>query len=257
MSQTPEILEKPHSPVIPQPEQLNFCLLHGSWHGAWCWEHVQALLQEAGHSSQAPDLPLEQEATYDELADFVSSGIQDEQNTVLVVTSRAGNLAPRVASNLSLRQVIYVCSGFDGNAAEVSTGFNPFLRKLPKKYSKNFVDGIILDSTNKSFSSYDPEKAREIFYHDCDSATQDKAIERLKKTYRHKTDQPVDNWPEVPVTFVMANEDRVYNPAYSKYIAKRWLGVKAVRLSGGHCPYLSRPSDLTGALLSVSKSISE
>jgi pimeloyl-ACP methyl ester carboxylesterase len=36
---------------------MNFVLVHGSWHGAWCWEKVIPLLEQAGHIVIAPDLP--------------------------------------------------------------------------------------------------------------------------------------------------------------------------------------------------------
>jgi pimeloyl-ACP methyl ester carboxylesterase len=33
-----------------------FVLLHGGWHGAWCWRRVTPLLREAGHEVVAPTL---------------------------------------------------------------------------------------------------------------------------------------------------------------------------------------------------------
>ena len=27
-----------------------FALVHGAWHGAWCWEQLTPLLQQAGHA---------------------------------------------------------------------------------------------------------------------------------------------------------------------------------------------------------------
>jgi pimeloyl-ACP methyl ester carboxylesterase len=34
----------------------NFLLIHGSWHGGWCWERVMPILQERGHEVWAPTL---------------------------------------------------------------------------------------------------------------------------------------------------------------------------------------------------------
>jgi pimeloyl-ACP methyl ester carboxylesterase len=34
-----------------------FVLIHGAWHGAWCWERVAPLLVAEGHRVLAPDLP--------------------------------------------------------------------------------------------------------------------------------------------------------------------------------------------------------
>ena len=34
-----------------------FCLVHGAWHGAWCWERLIPELEALGHSAVAVDLP--------------------------------------------------------------------------------------------------------------------------------------------------------------------------------------------------------
>lgn len=34
-----------------------FLLLHGAWHGGWCWSAVAERLESAGHRVSAPDLP--------------------------------------------------------------------------------------------------------------------------------------------------------------------------------------------------------
>lgn len=34
-----------------------FILVHGSWHGAWCWREVVPLLASLGHEALAIDLP--------------------------------------------------------------------------------------------------------------------------------------------------------------------------------------------------------
>jgi pimeloyl-ACP methyl ester carboxylesterase len=34
-----------------------FVLVHGAWHGGWCWERVIPHLQAAGHAVRAPTLP--------------------------------------------------------------------------------------------------------------------------------------------------------------------------------------------------------
>jgi hypothetical protein len=33
-----------------------FVLVHGAWHGAWCWQRVVRLLTRAGHDVFAPTL---------------------------------------------------------------------------------------------------------------------------------------------------------------------------------------------------------
>ena len=35
----------------------HFVLIHGAWHGGWCWEGVIRALEEAGHTAEAPTMP--------------------------------------------------------------------------------------------------------------------------------------------------------------------------------------------------------
>jgi pimeloyl-ACP methyl ester carboxylesterase len=35
----------------------HFVLIHGAWHGGWCWQGVIKELQQAGHSAEAPTMP--------------------------------------------------------------------------------------------------------------------------------------------------------------------------------------------------------
>jgi len=34
-----------------------YVLVHGAWHGGWCWHKVVPLLEKEGHKVEAPDLP--------------------------------------------------------------------------------------------------------------------------------------------------------------------------------------------------------
>ena len=34
-----------------------YLLVHGAWHGGWCWTRVSRILRDAGHSVFTPTLP--------------------------------------------------------------------------------------------------------------------------------------------------------------------------------------------------------
>ena len=51
-----------------------FALVHGAWHGAWCWERLLEPLAQRGHGAVAIDLPAEDlEAGLDAYADIVAA----------------------------------------------------------------------------------------------------------------------------------------------------------------------------------------
>ena len=37
-------------------KKVTYVLVHGAWHGGWCWRSVRALLEKAGHQVHAPSL---------------------------------------------------------------------------------------------------------------------------------------------------------------------------------------------------------
>ena len=90
-----------------------FALVHGGYHGAWCWEQLTPLLQEAGHGVVTMELPLEDStATFDTYADIVCAALDDcDDDIVLVGHSYAGNTIPLVAARRPLRHRHACCRG--------------------------------------------------------------------------------------------------------------------------------------------------
>lgn len=74
-----------------------YLLLHGASSTGWMWHRVEPLLQNAGHSTIAPDLPnADPEAglqTYAEVA-YAASEPLGEEPIVIVAQSMAGLYAP-------------------------------------------------------------------------------------------------------------------------------------------------------------------
>ena len=43
-------------PTRAQSELKTFVLIHGAWHGGWCWRRVSDLLEKKGHKVFSPTL---------------------------------------------------------------------------------------------------------------------------------------------------------------------------------------------------------
>jgi hypothetical protein len=64
-----------------------FALVHGGWHGAWCWELLTPLLEQAGHGVVAMDLPCEDPtANFDTYADVVCAALDGRDDDVVLVS---------------------------------------------------------------------------------------------------------------------------------------------------------------------------
>jgi pimeloyl-ACP methyl ester carboxylesterase len=54
---SPALLAAPFAAAAPTKRpSKNFVLVHGAWHGGWCWRHVRAALEAAGHRVFTPTL---------------------------------------------------------------------------------------------------------------------------------------------------------------------------------------------------------
>ncbi|MFI6391581.1 alpha/beta fold hydrolase [Nonomuraea sp. NPDC050547] len=55
-------------------------------------------------------------------------------------------------------------------------------------------------------------------------------------------------WPDVPTRFLLCREDRWFEAAFMRRMARERLGVVPDEMDGGHSPMLSRPKDLADRL---------
>ena len=88
----------------------NFVLVHGAWHGAWCWRRVAKILTQAGHEVFAPTLTgvgershlLKPDLNLDTHILDVANEIkwQELNNVVLVGHSYAGMVISGVAEKV-------------------------------------------------------------------------------------------------------------------------------------------------------------
>jgi pimeloyl-ACP methyl ester carboxylesterase len=98
----------------------------------------------------------------------------------------------------------------------------------------------------------DPIVAAYFLFHDCDLATLQWAVGTLRsfrpeRPYR----QPVALASEIPSTYVVGAQDRTIRPEWSRREAERRLGADVVEIAAGHCPHVSRPTELADILTSL------
>jgi pimeloyl-ACP methyl ester carboxylesterase len=89
-----------------------FALVHGAWHGAWCWELMTPLLQQAGHDVVAPDLPCDDGSatTFDPYADVVCAALDGCDDDVVVVAHSLGGAAVRWSRLGDRFDIWFICA---------------------------------------------------------------------------------------------------------------------------------------------------
>ena len=224
-------------------------LVHGAWHGAWCWNQLIPLLQQAGHQVIAPDLPGHgSDATPRNkisLKRYVASLetllLSDDQPAVLIGHSMGGVVISQLAERHpeKIEKLIFVCGFLLKNGETVATknGSKPALLGENMRISE---DGLSV--------TINPEAIEEIFYHDCDPAEAASAKARLTPQAAAPINSAVqltaDNFGKVPRDAIVCLQDRAIHPDLQREMYRDGNCAELFELDSGHSPFLSMPGQL-------------
>jgi len=228
-----------------------FALVHGAWHGAWCWERLQEELEDLGHDTVAMDLPCDDwEAGLSENAEVVVNALADAggDDVVLVGHSLGGITIPVVAARRPVRRMVFLCALLPRPGQTMDDVLGSAEDVLSPEFA-SFTQIVHEDNS----VSWDPRSAVEAFYHDCDPDIGRWAASKLRHQVWKTTQEasPLSSWPDVPSTYIVCSEDRTVNPDWSRRAAKEWIGADVIELPGGHSPFLSRPHELAEILVAL------
>jgi hypothetical protein len=86
-------------------------LIHGAYHGPWCWDRLIPELEARGHTALAVDLPIaEPGAGAAVYAQSVLDAASDIPAPVLVGHSMAGTMLPLVAGSRRVAKMVFLAA---------------------------------------------------------------------------------------------------------------------------------------------------
>jgi pimeloyl-ACP methyl ester carboxylesterase len=206
-------------------------LVHGAFHGAWCWEPVRAALDERGVANLAPELPL---SGLDVDAKTVQATLDAVDGPVVLVGHSYGGMVISLAASgrEDIDRLVYLC------AVQVADDEQMTIR--PTLLMEHLVHG------DDGALSVDLEFAAECFYHDCDAADAAAAVAQLRPMpvgigplAGPETDVPPAAWTTIPSTYVVCTLDRTIDPETQREMARHATDV--VTWDTSHSPMLSQP----------------
>lgn len=227
-----------------------FALVHGGWLGAWSWDEVAALLRQAGHEAVAVDLPIEDgSASFETYADEVCQALGGCDDDVVVVGhSLGGHTIPLVAARRPVRHLVYLCALLP----DIGRSLADQVANETDMLSPVWLSGLSEPDDQLRTRWVDRDIARTLICADCDDATAEAALDRLRPQAAYPNLAPfaLAEFPHVACTYVVCNEDQFVGPDWSRRVARERLGAQIVELPGGHSPLLSRPAAVVDVLLS-------
>lgn len=236
-----------------------YLLIHGAWHGAWCWHKIVPRLQKLGHTVLAPDLPgLGRDRTpvnrisLATWREHVCSIVDAQAEPVILVGhSRGGVVISEVAERRPdrIRTLVYLTAFLlrDGEC----------LFDLAQQDHSSLVPPNMVMSADKSCSTMSDASIRDAFYGEC--SEDDVALAGLllqpEPTVPLATPVRVTdgNFGRVPRVYIECLRDRAIPPALQKQMYTALPCRQVLSLDADHSPFLSRPDELSGLLATLSR----
>jgi pimeloyl-ACP methyl ester carboxylesterase len=229
-------------------------LVHGAWHGAWCWATFQAELDRRGITSYAIDLPghgtsLEPLGGLHHDAAHLAATLDhlDLTDAVLIGHSYGGAVITQAATDRSdLAHLVYVAA-FALNAGESVMGT---LRSL----DRHDVDlSAAMRFHDDGTSTLDPELAAAALYGSCSPEAVAAALPRLSPQPGSTMTEDVTGTPRdtITSTYVRCLQDRALHPEHQAVFAARC--TTHVDLDADHSPFVSMPAALADIIEPIAR----
>lgn len=228
-----------------------FILIHGAWHGAWCWQRVHPLLTQMGHQVMMPDLPsLGQDQTPLTEATF-ASGVEhicdlvnrSSEPVILVGHSLGGMYISQVAEKCpeKIRWLTYLTALLPQDNESV----------MAIQAANQHPDLFSLVTFDDSSMRLRLPEALSLFYHDCLPADVQRAARLLKPQPLVPFHAPVtlsDRYARVPRAYLACSNDRVLVPELQERFYTTTPCEHVRVLPSGHSPFFAVPTQLAACL---------
>ncbi len=238
-------------------KKATFVLVHGAWHGAWCWHRVVPLLEAAGHRVIAPDLPSMGEdqtpatsVTLDSWARFVADiAVQQPDPVVLVGHSRGGIVISRAAELAPERieRLVYLA------AYLLPAGMS--LADAARADANSLVPANMIPAASGVTCTLRARVVRDAFYGACSDEDCEYARTRLSPEPLKPLVTPLAVTPEkfgrVPRIYIECTDDRTISLAEQRRMHAALPCERVFTLATDHSPFLSAPQELAGILISI------
>jgi pimeloyl-ACP methyl ester carboxylesterase len=234
-------------------------LVHGAWHGAWCWDRVLELLRSSGYRPEAMDLPghgdsPEPLGDLHRDADAVAARLDTiGEPTLLVGHSYGGMVITDAGSHEAVAALVYVCAFMPTAGQSLMDTWRG--QRRPEGAAESDLLGCVRFTDDESAMYLEGDGVVSALYGDCDPPVQQWSLERLGQQLTASFTQVPRHvaWASKPTTYVVCTEDRSI-PAWHQ---RRMAGnaSRVAELTAGHSPFLSTPDTLTRVLADAANGV--
>jgi pimeloyl-ACP methyl ester carboxylesterase len=235
-----------------------FVLVHGSWHGGWCWRDVVRHLEQSGHHVYAPTLaghgPGAERVgiTHRDCVDSVVGYIREHElrDVILVGHSFGGSVISKVVESIPDRisRLVFVDAFVLADGESLYDNLPGFLTELLDRLARESPD----DTSRLPWEVW-----RAHFMQDASEETAHARWEELSpepnRLNTEKLDLKTFYALDVPKSFISCRQDRTLPPgSFHPRMSSRLKTFKLVEMDGSHEVLFTRPAELAEKLIEAS-----
>ena len=239
---------------------MRFVLVHGGYHGAWCWKKLVPELEALGHQVLPIDLPGAGERMRERASHAAWRGAFREvveDGDVLVGHSQGGFGISLAADELPDRvgRLVYLSAAVPVEGQPMSAATSNSTENWPRTVGlseEDFIGMVELPEQGPCVVMTNPKAANAVFYHDCTPEDQAWAFEQLTPLPLGPVTEPfhLPNFRKVaiPRDFIVCTDDYSHPIELDNEYMRR-LGLSTcLSILSSHSPFLSRPAELAKLL---------
>lgn len=234
---------------------VTFVLLHGAWHGAWCWKHVARRLRAAGHEVFLPNLTglgershlLSRDITLQTCAsDLINTLLWEDLHEVVLVGHSFGGVAVSAAADTvpeRLKHLVFLDSLIIQDGQSPFSVVPPEVTAQRRKLAQESSGGLSIPvPPAQAFGVSDAADAQWL---------EKKCTPHPLSTYESvlQLRHPVGNG--LPATYVAVRPD--YEPLSA---VRQWVKASTewdyIEIEAGHDAMITSPTVVSDLLLEIS-----
>jgi pimeloyl-ACP methyl ester carboxylesterase len=234
-----------------------YVLIHGSWHGAWCWYKIIPLLEQAGHKAIALDLPghgrdwtAARDISMQSYLDSVCKILDAQPEPVILVGHSRGGIVISQTAELrpeKIKTLVYLAAYLIPNGEAM----------LPTALSDTqslIVSNLVVNEA-QGYHMLNQEAFKAALYADCSDEDVALATVLLTPEPNGPVATPLklsdENFGRVVRVYIETLQDKGMTPALQKKMYTAAPCQKIISMETSHSPFLSAPEKLVSHLTAL------
>ncbi|PLS18616.1 alpha/beta hydrolase [Bacillus sp. M6-12] len=235
-----------------------YVLVHGAWHGAWCWENIVPMLEKNGHTVYAVDLPSHgadktpaSQVSLKSYTNKVCSVIDEAKEPVILVGHSMGGIVVSQSAEYrpeKVKSIVYVTAFLleDGQS----------MVDVIQTDTSSLVPPNMIISNDNVHCTVKDEALIEVFYEECPTPDAESSKSRLVvqplEVLSTKLSLTKERFGRIPKYYIECLKDKAITNWCQKNMYTSTPCEEIFTLDTDHSPFYSASGELADILHSIS-----